>query len=344
MKGNVFSQWLKEFCALVFTQTVQAFLLAIVLTIVLMSVSMSNGYEKGIRNQAGGVLAIVALTSMSNIEKLIRKMFGLESGITDTSMGGGRPALLSSLFAIKMARRALDNIPKIGSGIAGTISANRNIKSARLGLVNDKAKEYERYNALYGNNGGSLPQGTGYENNSNASGTNTYGDAGSSSGSRNSGRANISDFASDDVRISDPNKYLKERYKIQDKIGDIESKYKKQIEEAQKQRRDSIRRSISGVTESVGTVTGGVLGGATGAVFAAGSGGDVLGDMSRGAGIGVGVGDRIGQQAVELPGRLHESIIQNAKMSESLSGYGKKLKAANEKLEKEMRKFNAGNI
>ena len=39
MKKDIFTVWLKEFCSLVFTQAVQAFLLAVIMTVIVATAS-----------------------------------------------------------------------------------------------------------------------------------------------------------------------------------------------------------------------------------------------------------------------------------------------------------------
>ena len=61
MKGNVFQQWLKEFFALVFAQTFQAFILAIILILVATCIEASmKGNDTVSGTEAAGFLAIIA--------------------------------------------------------------------------------------------------------------------------------------------------------------------------------------------------------------------------------------------------------------------------------------------
>ena len=50
---------------------------------------------------------------------LVKKIFGVESQFGDPSMRNGMGALAGSLIAAKLAGRALNNVPKIASGIKG---------------------------------------------------------------------------------------------------------------------------------------------------------------------------------------------------------------------------------
>ena len=67
MNKGIFSSWFREFATLVFTQTVQAFLLAIVMSIIISCIQNANG--NGIN--AAGLLAIIALSSFGKIELLV---------------------------------------------------------------------------------------------------------------------------------------------------------------------------------------------------------------------------------------------------------------------------------
>ena len=64
MKKNIFPIWLKEFCSLVFTQAVQAFLLAIVMSVIIAMITEGSTAEAGTSVSATGVIAIVALTAI----------------------------------------------------------------------------------------------------------------------------------------------------------------------------------------------------------------------------------------------------------------------------------------
>ena len=152
MKKDVFSVWLKEFCSLVFTQTVQAFLLAIIMSVVLYMANDGGEQQySGNSVSAVSIIAIIALSSISKIELLVKKIFGVESQFGDPAMKNGVKSFSSGIAAgmatINLAKRPADNLKKFVGGIKDIRSSNMDI--ARIGkrksrdlLVNSK-KEHE---------------------------------------------------------------------------------------------------------------------------------------------------------------------------------------------------------
>lgn len=322
MKGNVFSQWLKEFCALVFTQTVQAFLLSIILLIVIISISNGSNDANNYNNvTAGGVLAIIALTSISKMEALIKKLFGLESSITDTSMKGGRGGLLGSVVALKMAKKALDNVPKIGKGISGHVKSYNDVKKAKM----DSANKLNRLNARYGISGSEAAADGISDSNSNSN-TQTNSTSDSMSANSTSSRAR---------KIDD--KYL-------DKKEAIIEEYNKKMADIKSSRKQANRNLVSGVLETGGAILGGATGATAGFIMAAGTGDDkILDNTLKGMGTGIGVGDTVGSlttKATFAPKDLKDTIS-------NYSSVRKKYKSMQddiERFEKAVKKFNAGDI
>ena len=75
MKKGVFNAWFKEIVTLIFTQTVQAFLLAIVLTIIISALKNNSSSVGDGAGAAAGLLAIIALSQFSKLELLVKKYF-----------------------------------------------------------------------------------------------------------------------------------------------------------------------------------------------------------------------------------------------------------------------------
>lgn len=321
MKGNVFSQWLKEFCALVFTQTVQAFLLAIILLIVIISISNGSNDANNYNNiTAGGVLAIIALTSISKMESLIKKLFGLESSITDTSMKGGKGSLLGSMMALKMAKKSLDNIPKIGKGISGRFKASRDEKEAKI----NSANKLRSLDARYGMGGDTSADVEGSSNVPVPANNSQVNATSSSSGTSSSRRANYNE-------------------KYEDKKEKLIEEYNKKIAEAKALKKNSTRDIVSGIFETGGAIGGGIAGASMGAVLAAGTGDDILDNTTRGMGIGIGVGDTAGGYAAKgtfAPKNIRNTISSYSNTRKKMES----MKADIERFEKEVKRFNAGDI
>ncbi len=156
MKKDVFSVWLKEFCSLVFTQTVQAFLLAIIMSVVIYMADSDNQQQyAGDSVSATSVIAIIALSSISKIELLVKKIFGVESQFGDPAMkngiksfGGG---IAAGMAVLNLAKRPLDNAKKVYNGVKDIRSSNMDIarlrkRTSRDLLINSE-KEYEALNS-----------------------------------------------------------------------------------------------------------------------------------------------------------------------------------------------------
>lgn len=129
MKKGVLGSWFKEFATIVFTQTVQAFLLAIVLAIIVSSLAGVSSDNKDDGVAAAGLLAIVALSSFGKIELLIKNIFGVTSSFGDPgSMQAGRGITAGTVLAMRGAKRLTDNFSKVRD-------ANRMINQGQLGAA-----------------------------------------------------------------------------------------------------------------------------------------------------------------------------------------------------------------
>ena len=291
MKKNVFSLWLKELCALVFVQSVQAFLLAIIMVVIVSTTvtsTNSTGQEREDALAASGLIGIIALASISKIENLVKKIFGLDSSITDTSMRGGMGALAGSLIAFRMASRVANNVPKVAGGVKDIYDSKKQKLTAM--------KRYNRdLNALgVGNNpntsqlagaGAVLPTGVNGQNGAvnNAVGGSGSGNA-SGNGNLNLGNAvvNISNGTVNSNGLKDGKLDMEKYNKIKDRFDD-------NMDAAKKTRSQGYKKIASGILETGGALTGATVGAAVGlatdqnAVTTAMAGlgvGDLVGEMS----------------------------------------------------------------
>lgn len=133
MQKGVFTTWLKELCALVFVQTIQAFILAIVLSILITFIVPSDGkFENTDDVAALGVLCIILLTSLTKMEQITKKIFGLDSGLLQNKPPHG---LMASYMALKAAGRIFNNIPKMASGVGNIIGAGTDKKKANAKML-----------------------------------------------------------------------------------------------------------------------------------------------------------------------------------------------------------------
>lgn len=337
MKGNVFSIWLKEFCALVFTQTVQAFILAIILTLIVMTYQRKElgGLSQYVQTQATGVLAIIALTSISKMETLVKKIFGLESSVTDASMKGGRGGVLGSIAAMKMAKNMLNNAPKVAKGVGGRIKAGTDMRRLKLNTANSLSKL------------DSKQSGGGKINGANATATsNSRAISGGSS-------INESGEIFDEITSGDTNSTtsstaasnrLKNDAKYEEKREKIKAEYDKKLAEIKSNKKKATRELLSGITETVGGIKAGTFGLAAGAVAAAGTGDDILATALKGAGIGAGVGDKIGKGAAYVSSPALTPILTAEDVSDTLKLYTRENNKKIKDIEKKMKDFNAGDI
>lgn len=114
MKKGIFSSWFREFATLVLTQTVQAFLLAIVMSVIISCLAEAGKDSVN----AAGLLAIIALSSFNKIELLVKNIFGVTSQYGPSLDNGAR-----GLMGTAMAFRGMKNISD---------NAGKAIKGARL--------------------------------------------------------------------------------------------------------------------------------------------------------------------------------------------------------------------
>lgn len=132
MGNGIFGKWFREFATLVLTQTVQAFLLAIVMAIIVSCISNNSGGPSTDTNNAAGLLAIIALASFNKIELLVKNIFGVTSQFAPT-LGEGAKGLAGAALAYRGIKNVSDNISKAREGIrlkkqgeAGLRSLNAN--------------------------------------------------------------------------------------------------------------------------------------------------------------------------------------------------------------------------
>ena len=299
MKGEVFSTWFKELCSLIFVQAFQAFLFAIVITMVITMlgqqvVGSANAAEFGDAQgsiNAIGIFAILALSSFGKIELLVKKIFGLTSGVGDPSLQAGRKSLTGSMLALKGFGRTLDNGRKaIGGGVKAIGSQ---LKMRQLRNERD-AEAIRAKNAA--NEEATLGPGSG------TGGTN----GGSGSGSR--GSSTTLKQALDDLRIAVAdstaavNKQTNEagKNKSDEKIKALNDA----IKQAKDDRNKGLKEAISGVSESVGAIHGAIGGAVAGLAT-----GDVAKTMMQAAGVGDVIGEKVAK-AVSYAPSAAKTVVQ----------------------------------
>lgn len=144
MKKGIFSTWFREIATIIFTQTIQAFLLAIVMSIIISALGKTTGTtDQSGSTAAAGLLAIIALSQFGKFEMLIKSIFGVTSGVADTSMNAGYRGLTAGkMIAARGFGKVLDNGRKIGQGIKAikTTSDLKNLKAEKEAL--EKEQDY----------------------------------------------------------------------------------------------------------------------------------------------------------------------------------------------------------
>lgn len=324
MKKGVFETWIREFCSLVFIQSIQAFILTIIITLI---VNIASGTSNSsTRTTSFGVVAIVGLASMGKMEDLAKRIFGIGPNMTDPSMHGGAKSFMTLMAAGGVAKRVLDNPKKIAQGVKGHFTANKekmkamDARNKAMGKLNKRvARDFgspiassglEQMAQNSGGQEGTQPSGNVNDINNNSTtvsmGGNTRSDISPSAKAENTAASsnvgNPTGFSS--RSISDNNK-LHDKY--EDQADEIEKNYKDKIDEIKKKQRDNRRESYKGVAETIGALAGGTTG-----LVAGMSTGDVQ-NMIKSAGFGLGIGDKLGSNAAGAPFAISDAIKEVSK-------------------------------
>lgn len=323
MQKGVFTTWIKELCALVFVQTIQAFILAIVLSIILTFIKETG---TKISDQATvsslGVLCVVLLTSLTKMEQITKKIFGLESGILQQKPPHG---LAATMLALKSAGRILNNVPKIASGIgAATFGASLDKKKAQnraLGKLNrrgldqngnalpgssngdDQANIYASTEKLY--NGPPLIQG---KDESDAD-FDRRKQAMYAAYSAGAGNAALNNTIANGTKAIN-NKDQKDFNKIMDQLDDDLSK-------AKEKRRQGIQTAVSGLMETAGAGAGAMAGLSISSVSALAT--NDFDQIPKGIAYGIGAGDMAGENLTKAVSSVATGIKSRADVNKSLN-------------------------
>lgn len=269
MLNGIFGKWLREFATLVFTQAVQAFLLAIVMTIIISCLGNAGGTDTEGSNQAAGLLAIIALASFGKIEMLVKNIFGVTSQFGDPSLqAGARGLTAGSLLAMKGGKRLLDNGSKM-------LQSHRQISEAKKGLATVDANG----NALGGvdENGNLLTEG-GRVIGPDGKPIGNAADMMDAAGEMSQASLQVQGLEG----ISGLNQAISRLTTAVEKNngGSQREKYEKMLEEGKNLRRSAIRENI-----------GGTIGGMTGAIVGLAKGDNVVETTLAGAGAGDALGE-----------------------------------------------------
>lgn len=334
MQKGVFTTWVKELCALVFVQTIQAFILAIVISIIITFIAPNTSGDKIAKLtdadsvSALGILCIVLLTSLTKMEQITKKIFGLDSGILQNKPPHG---LMASYMALKAVGRVFNNVPKMIGGIgSATLGAGLDKKKANSAMLtrlqrkgldksgnplsgakqiasgdsgsqsggSDSVEDREYYNkALEAKKRGDM---AGYHINMGIqAGINKARKSVAQGGgtSSSSGGTSSSDKVRDDY------------YKIMDKYDD-------ELAKAKEKRRKGIQDAFSGGIETIGAAAGGMVGLSIGSVSGLATGD--LDQIHKATAYGIGVGDALGEHLTDAVASATTSIKSRASVNKKL--------------------------
>lgn len=327
MQKGVFTTWIKELCALVFVQTIQAFILAIVISIIITFIAPNTNGDKIAKISdvdsvfALGVLCIILLTSLTKMEQITKKIFGLDSGILQNKPPHG---LMASYMALKAVGRVFNNVPKMIGGIgSATLGAGLDKKKANSAMLtrlqrkgldksgnplpgakqiasgdsgsqsggSDSVEDREYYNkAMEAKKRGDM---AGYHRNMGIqAGINKARKSVAQGGGTSS-----SDKARDDY------------YKIMDKYDD-------ELAKAKEKRRKGIQDAFSGGIETIGAAAGGMVGLSIGSVSGLATGD--LDQIHKATAYGIGVGDALGEHLTNAVASATTSIKSRASVNKKL--------------------------
>lgn len=251
MKDNIFAHWLKELCSLVFIQTIQAFIFAIVMSLIISIMTPENTGEIGEDNRsdyiaATGIIAVIAMSSISKLEELVKKIFGVQSGITDTGMRGGMKSLATTMMAANLAKGVLDNAGKVVGGIGEASAAKRGMNRQRARLARKIGNEGLPENSS-GAVAGALNGASNNTPNKNSNGA----VAGTSNGTVSGTSNNLSGGVGTGLNGATTKKRTASK-DLQKAYDDYEDK----MQELKAKRRAGRFKAISGVNETLGALGG----------------------------------------------------------------------------------------
>lgn len=301
MKKGIFSSWFREIATIIFTQTVQAFLLAVVMSIIISALgnNSSSGNQDG-QTAAAGLLAIIALSQFGKIELLIKNIFGVTSGIAgnEVSMAGGKSALTAGkMLAMRGAGRLVDNGKKL-SGFVKNIKTNKEI-----GNIKGELSEAEHDAAIGGADQAYDELGKVSNRINGGTGEQSEGGLGVSS-------VDILGALNEQTQAIRQQTAEMQRNRQDDKIKELTEK----LDQKNKEKKENIKQGISGIAESAA----GLYGGVAGATVGLAQGEKVI----ETAFIGAGAGDVVANAAVNTVANVGHGIGEMKKVNAKSKSLG----------------------
>lgn len=318
-KGGALSVWLKEFTALIFTQAIQAFIYAIIISIILYGMGPRDQISADDNNAALGLMSTFALLSVFKVEEMAKKIFGISE--TKASHKNAMKSIAKTAIAAKLGKRVLNNAGKVFGGIKAINQSGQDRRKAKSRLEEDmKDNGFEmrdgkavyvgrRTAATVAGAGAAAATAVGAVTASGSSGSfvdapEAFADIQVGGDVTPSVTAPVGTSSSTRDVLSDASKRrMKNALRsYEDKLGEIN-----------KAKAEGIKSIASGLTESVGAIVGATTGGLLG-----GADGD-LDEMLQGVLAGAGVGDIVGKTAVDGIDRAVQFAKRNANRKQGVS-------------------------
>lgn len=320
--GGALSAWLKEFIALVFTQTLQAFIYAIIIVIIVYGLKPNPSVSGDDQNAALGLMATFALLSVFKVEDLAKKIFGI--GDSKASHKNAMQSIAKTAIAAKLGGRVLNNAGKVLGGVKAINKAGQDRRKVKSRLQEDMA-----------DNGYKMENGVAKYVGKNKNSKNvisTSSNIGSNSGMSDAQKkyyeAAKEAKARGDMAEYERNRELAAAVRKGEKaiassinnssnnsdvISDAAKRrmtnalrnYEDRLSEINKARDEGIKSIASGLTESVTALAGGLTGGILG-----GSDGNID-EMLQGVLAGAGAGDVAGKHVIEGIDRATQFVKRN---------------------------------
>lgn len=288
MKKDIFADWLREFCMLVFIQSVQAFIFAIIMRLLVSMLSYNNLTQIDAGN-ATSLMAVFLLASVSKIEDIVKKVFGIKSGFHDSGMRGGLKSLATTMMAGKLAKGALDNVGKFTGGVTGAIGAGKGIARQRARMASDLNKNAAPQAGSSGSKPALNAEPTATDYMDKAKEAKANGDMRGYERYRGMA-AGMNKSAKAAAAAESASKGSGKSFDRQKAIDEYDDK----IRELKSKRRQSIIGAVSGTVETAGALVGGTMGMIGGAAMGEGK------EIVQGGLAGMGVGDTVGRIATKV--------------------------------------------
>lgn len=348
--GGPLNVWLREFMALVFTQTIQAFIYAIVISVILYGMQPRSDVSATDNNAALGLMSTFALLSVFKVEALAKQIFGV--GESKASTGNAMKSIAKTAIAAQMGKRVLDNAGKVFGGIRQINKSRQDNRKTRARLEEDMADngfkmgkdgkpEYVGGTASTGGVTSKARAGTTSANAQMSDAQRQYYNAAleaKANGDMDGYKRNRELAAA--VRKGENASFGTSSAPGGDVISDAAKRrmknalrsYEDRLAEIKRARNEGVKSIASGLTEGVASTFGGV----TGAVIGGADGN--LDEALQGMGIGAGIGDTVAVSAVEAVDKAAKFIernynrqagISNRELKKSIDSYKKAVEDMN---------------